>query len=205
MKYSSVVLLCGLSLLPQTAFAHLVSTRFGEFYSGVLHPVTTLIHLLPWMAIALLIGLQKHAAYSRWALLIFPGATFLGAIIGSEFTQSDWIYLLNLSSFLMGLLVALALNLKPAAFIGLLTIFGFSHGFANAEPELKGSDFLLYVIGVAVAAYLLITLLSAASRLAANQAHWGSVAVRAGGSWILAIGIIYIGYTLMIPAGVVDK
>ena len=203
MKYPSLVLFSGLLLLPQTAFAHLVSTRFGEFYSGVLHPLTTLIHLVPWMAIALLVGLQKHTDYSKWALLIFPGTTFLGAAIGGEFTQPDWLYWLNLASFFVGILVALALNLKPAVFIAVLAIFGFSHGFANAETELRGSDFLLYVIGVAAAAYLLIALLSAASKLAAQHAQWSSVAVRAGGSWILAVGIIYSGYTLMSPAGVV--
>lgn len=191
-----------LVLLPQTAFAHLVSTRFGEFYSGVLHPVTTLLHLLPWIAIALLVGLQKHSAYSKWALLVFPLLTFLGAVIGGQFSQPEWIHLLNLASFMIGVLVALALNLKPAVFFALLVIFGLSHGVANAEPELRGSDFILYATGVAVAAYLLMTLLTTASKLTAKQTPWGSVAIRAGGSWILAVGILYIGFNFMVPLAV---
>ena len=190
-----------LALLPQTALAHLVSTRFGEFYSGMLHPVTTLLHLLPWLAIALLCGIQRQQSYSKWALLLFPGATLVGALIGSQFLHPDWIYLINTTSFLIGLLVALALKLNPLVFIALLCMFGFSHGFANGEPGLRGSDFVLYVSGVAAAAYLLVTLISAAAKLTITRAPWGIVAVRAVGSWIMAVGILHIGFTLMIPAG----
>jgi len=191
-----------LTLLPQTALAHLVSTRFGEFYNGLLHPLTTLPHLLPWIAIALLCGLQRRVAYASWALLIFPGATLLGALSGSHFDQPAWIQALNLASFLIGFLVALAVHLKPGIFIVLFALVGFTHGFANAETGLRGSDIVFYASGVAMAAYLLMTLLSAAGKSLVNQAGWGSVAVRAGGSWIAAVGILYIGFVFMIPAGV---
>lgn len=201
MKYLSLTWPLALMLLPQTASAHLVSTRFGEFYSGVLHPLSTLTHLLPWMAIALLCGLQQQTRYSRWALILFPVVTFFGALTGSQFVQPEWIALLNMTSLLIGLLVALALNLKPPVFIVLLLIFGFSHGFANGDSGLRGSDLVLYISGVAVAAYLLMTLLTAAAKLTVSQAPWGSVAIRAGGSWIMAVGILQIGVTLMIPAG----
>lgn len=200
-KYLSMMMPLGLLLLPQTASAHLVSTRFGEFYSGVLHPLSTLIHLLPWMAIALLCGLQQQTRYSRWALILFPAVTFMGALTGSQVAQPEWIALLNMTSLLIGLLVALALSLKPSVFIALLLLFGFSHGFANGDGGLRGSDFVLYISGVAVAAYLLMTLLTAAVKFTVNQAPWGSVAIRAGGSWIMAVGILQIGVTLMIPAG----
>ncbi len=199
-KLRPIIWIACLALLPQTALAHLVSTRFGEFYSGMLHPVTTLLHLLSWLAIALLCGIQQQG-YSKWALLLFPGATLFGALIGSWFLHPEWIHLVNIASFLVGLLVALALRLNPAAFIALLLVFGFSHGFANGEPGLRGSEFVLYVSGVAAAAYLLMTLISAATRLTVTQAPWGIVAVRAAGSWIMAVGILHIGFTLMIPAG----
>src|SRR5690606_40782915 len=89
--------------------------------------------------------------YPCWALIAFPAATLLGAIIGSHFTQPDWIGFLNLASFFIGLLIALALQLKLAPFLAIITIFGFTHGFANAESDLRGSDFVLYVCGVAAA------------------------------------------------------
>ncbi len=200
MKYHYLLLTALMFLLPQTATAHLVSTRFGEFYSGVLHPLSTLIHLLPWIAIALLSGLQREGEFSRRALIIFPVATFLGAIIGGHFEQPEWIGFLNMVSFFIGLLIALALQLKAGAFLAIVSVVGFTHGFANAESGLRGSDFILYVCGVAVAAYMLMTLVSAVSKYTFNQAEWGNVAIRAGGSWILAVGILYIGYSLMNPA-----
>jgi hydrogenase/urease accessory protein HupE len=67
------MLLC----LPEQAAAHLVSTRFGELYSGLLHPLTTLQHLVPWLALGLLGGLQAPRT-ARWALLAFPLAVLAG-------------------------------------------------------------------------------------------------------------------------------
>jgi len=60
-----------LALAPFAAEAHLVSTRFGELYSGLLHPLTTLLHLVPWACLGLLAGLQR-AETSRWVPLAFP-------------------------------------------------------------------------------------------------------------------------------------
>ena len=57
-------------LTPQWAHAHLVSTRFGEYYAGLLHPVITLSHLIPWLALALVAGLQNTAS-ARTALPLF--------------------------------------------------------------------------------------------------------------------------------------
>lgn len=200
-KHRLLFLTTGLVLLPQPALAHLVSTRFGEFYNGLLHPLTTLLHLLPWVAIALLCGIQRKEEYARWALVIFPCVTLIGALFGSHFAAPGWIQCINLTSLLIGAMVALAINLRPAAFIGLFATIGFSHGFANAEIGLRGLEILFYVSGVALAAYLLMTLLSAASKSLASQSTWGIVAVRAGGSWITAVGILYIGFVLMVPTG----
>ena len=42
------------TLLPSWASAHLVNTDVGEFYAGMLHPLTSPEHLLPTLALALL-------------------------------------------------------------------------------------------------------------------------------------------------------
>jgi nickel/cobalt transporter (NicO) family protein len=41
-------------LLPARASAHLVNTDVGEFYAGMMHPLTSAEHLLPILVLALL-------------------------------------------------------------------------------------------------------------------------------------------------------
>jgi nickel/cobalt exporter len=42
------------ALWPALASAHLVNTDVGEFYAGMMHPLTSAEHLLPTLALALL-------------------------------------------------------------------------------------------------------------------------------------------------------
>jgi hydrogenase/urease accessory protein HupE len=46
-----VSLAFALDLIPAPAFAHLVNTDVGEFYAGMLHPLTSIEHLLPTVAL----------------------------------------------------------------------------------------------------------------------------------------------------------
>lgn len=184
-------------LIPVPASAHLVSTRFGEFYAGMLHPVTTLGHLVPWLAVGLLAGLQ-HSALARKVLLLFPLAVLAGTWMGSELNTAAWVGIVNQSSLLiLGLLVVLARPLPPAVFSGVVMIYGLSHGLGNGATDLSGNGLLLYVLGVTTAAYLLVTLLTASSHQLVTRQSWGTVAIRAGGSWIAAVGLIYLTFTLL--------
>ncbi len=188
-----------LASLPNIASAHLVSTRFGELYSGMLHPLTTLQHLLPWVGLALLGGLLG-ASTSRWSLAVFPSAVLLGSLLAPVLgPASSWASSANLVSIaVIGLLVAMAAKLGRGLFVGLCLILGISHGIANANPDLTGFPHLLYSIGVALAAYLLITLTTGLFDHLAGRFRWGCIALRAGGSWILAAGLVFGGYTLML-------
>lgn len=185
-------------LQPGWAHAHLVSTRFGEYYAGLLHPVTTLTHLVPWLALGLLAGLQS-APQSRHTLLLFPLAVLLGSALGSLLPPQHWLDVINLLSFLLlGGLVLLARPLPVAAYCGLILATGISHGYANGMPELYGKNLGLYLAGVTTAAYLLVTVLTATSRQLITRPSWGIIAVRAGGSWIAAIGMMFLAFNVLI-------
>ena len=186
-----------LILLPQLSWAHLVSTRFGEFYAGMLHPVIALNHLLPWLALALLAGLQP-VANARRNLVAFPCAVAAGTVVGCLFPESPLINHLNLLAFFaLGLLVTLALQLQRQVFLTLAILFGIIEGYGNGTLDVFGSGFWLYVAGVTTAAYLVMTLTSAAANWISERQQWGSIAVRALGSWIMAAGILYSGFLLL--------
>ncbi|MBA55093.1 MAG: hypothetical protein CMK89_11615 [Pseudomonadales bacterium] len=188
-----------LALIPQCSWAHLVSTRFGEFYAGMLHPVLALNHLLPWLALALLAGLQPVES-ARRNLLLFPLAVATGTVLGCLFPESSLISQVNLLAFFsLGLLVTLALRLHQSLFTAVALVFGVIEGYGNGTLDVFGTGFLLYVAGVTVAAYIVMTITSAAANWISGHQQWGSIAVRALGSWIMAAGILYSGF-LILPA-----
>lgn len=196
---TKTALLVSVLLVSQQADAHLVSTRFGEFYSGLLHPITTFMHVIPWAGMALL-GAQQVRSYSRWLLIIFPLAVTTGVFSSSFLPEIKWLNLINLGSFVLpGLLVILSVHLPKQLFIGIALIFGFTHGFANGVNNLSLSGYLLYISGVGTAAYILTALLMAHARWLSEKLSWGAIALRVVGSWILAIGFIFFGFTLLNP------
>lgn len=184
--------------LPSTAQAHLVSTRFGEYYSGLLHPLTTLVHLVPWLALA--IFASRHSKlFARHILLVFPLAVGLGVLMGGLWGDrlgfGPWVLMLNIISFVaLGGLVALARPLTTPISLALVVFFGLVHGFANGDVDLADGSLVLYVAGVISAAYLVFALVAASAVVIAQRGVWGGIALRALGSWILAAGLIYGGF-----------
>lgn len=199
MRIQTLLTLITLCVLPQWAYAHLVSTRFGEFYSGLLHPVLTLTHLVPWIAVGLFAGIQKHTTGNK-VLILFPLTVLAGTFLGGIFSPAPFVETFNLISFpILGILIISGLAMNRLAFIATVAITGISHGFGNGLPELTGTDQLLYLMGVTCSAYVVVTLMSGLSRWLVQSQNWGLIAVRAAGSWITAIGIIYLSFTFLAP------
>jgi len=55
----------------QSANAHIVASRLGDFYAGALHPLTDLQDIVLWIAAGLLAG-SMGATRGRWLVLIVP-------------------------------------------------------------------------------------------------------------------------------------
>jgi urease accessory protein len=172
--------------------AHTVSNRFGDFYGGVLHPLTALEHALPILALGLLAGQQGERA-ARWLVLVFPLALLSGAGLAAVAPSFPSMSLLNAASFVaLGLLVAAGRRLPLPVLIALGAVFGLSHGYENGRAMVPGTSVHLFILGVATAGGLVMALVSAATIDLAERA-WARVGVRILGSWIAAIGIMIIG------------
>jgi hydrogenase/urease accessory protein HupE len=187
-----------LLFLPGEASAHLVSTRFGELYSGMLHPLTSLQHLVPWLALGLLGGLQPPST-GRWALLAFPAAVLLGLGLHGLLPELAFVDGFNFLTFiLLGVMVTFRLELEVLPFLTVVVLVGLSHGYANASAELSGYAAFLYALGVGLVAYVLIALVAGAAQQLHTTHSWGHVAIRAAGSWIAAAGAMYAGFLLLV-------
>ena len=83
-------------LMPGPVFAHLVNTAVGEFYGGMMHPLTSAEHLLPILALGVLAS-QSGRRSARVALIGFPLALMAGIGIGSQLPAMTAVRVVNLA------------------------------------------------------------------------------------------------------------
>jgi urease accessory protein len=170
-----------------------MGNRFGDFYGGVLHPLTALEHVLPFLALGLLAG-QQGARAARWLLLVFPLGLLVGTAFAAVAPAAYWLTPLNHVSFVvLGLLLATAWRMPLALLIALGLLFGLSHGYENGSaltPEVAAH---LFVPGVALIGFMAAAVVSAVTLALTAKAHWLRIGVRVVGSWIAAIGILMVG------------
>jgi hydrogenase/urease accessory protein HupE len=88
----------------------------------------------------------------------------------------------------------------PLAFVtGLAILLGLLHGVPNgSELPKTSSSAQITAVGVAVAVFVAVSLL--AGQAASMRIPWARVAVRVVGSWIVAIGLLMLGWAMRVPA-----
>ncbi len=202
---AAAALLLATLALPRGASAHLVTTRFGDFYGGLLHPLTALEHCIPWLALGLLAGWQG-ARSGRWTLLAFPIALLCGTLAGGwpppPLSPGLPVAEINIGSFVvLGALLALAWRFPLALMVLLGLLFGLSHGLANGTAAPTAGSPLPFAVGVATAGYLMVAPSAAAAVVIARHPGWPQIALRTAGSWISAIGIMMLALILAPAAG----
>ena len=183
------------SAVPAQAFAHSLSARFGDFYGGLLHPLTSLELGMGFLVLALLAG-QQDKRGARLILAWFIGAMLVGAVVASWMPiLVDQVRLPNLGlAALLGVLVAVAPRIPHVV----LPVIGFASGMLNGvgnglamTPETAP---YLFISGIAISGLLVVTPLVAF--VTTLDRHWQLVAVRIVGSWIAASGLLMTAFYL---------
>ena len=192
----AALMLCAVAAtVPAQAFAHSLSTRFGDFYGGLLHPLTSLELGMGFLVLALLAG-QQDKRGARLVLAWFIGAMLIGAAVSSWLPiLADQVRLPNLGLVaLLGVLVAVA----PRIPYIVLPVIGFSSGMLSGignglamTPETAPH---LFITGIVVSGLLVVTPLVAL--VTTLDRHWQLVAVRIVGSWIAASGLLISAFYL---------
>ncbi|MFG1373247.1 HupE/UreJ family protein [Xanthobacter oligotrophicus] len=188
-----------LALAPTAAHAHLVDTRLGDFYSGALHPLTDLQQVLPWIALAVLAAFQG-AQRARWVILVFPLALAAGGIASLYVPLPAFGPLLGLALVAVtGLGVAAAARLPLAVLLAIAVVMGLLHGAQNGAAMVATTDRVLFLSGMTAIGYGVITLATGSAIAFLHGAAWRPIALRAGGSWVAAVGIMVLGLNLVRP------
>ena len=181
-------------LLPHAAHAHLVTTGLGPFYDGVSHFALTPEDLVPALALALLAG-QHGARAGRLALFALPAGWLLGGLLGLALPAVASAAALTTVSFLvLGGLVAAEARLGTEKVAGLALLFGLLHGYFNGAAMALARLGALGLVGIVSTLFVVVAL--AAAAVVAIHAPWARIAVRVAGSWIVAIGLLLLGWTV---------
>ena len=188
---------CGVALgvvLPSSAEAHLVTTGLGPLYDGISHVLLSADDLLPILAMSMLAGLNGPAA-GRRTLFGLTGAWLLGGLAGYIFGQALLPGTMTCVSFLvLGGLTAVDRRLSPAVVLGIAVAVGLLHGWLNGTGIAEAQREPLGLAGIGSAIFVVVALASAF--VMSLRTGWMRIAVRVAGSWVAAIGLLMLGWSL---------
>jgi hydrogenase/urease accessory protein HupE len=174
--------------------AHLATTGLGPVYDGVAHLFVSVEDLLPALAMALLAGLNGPLA-GRWMLLILPLAWLGGGLAGFHGGADGWpAGITSLSLLLLGILVASDRRLPAPVVVTLAAVLGLVHGALNGAAIAKAGGEASALFGIAAAVFAVCALGSAL--VLALRRPWARHVVRVAGSWVAAIGLLLLGWTV---------
>lgn len=195
MKGSVMLLSFGVLLFgASSAQAHLMNSGFGPFYDGLAHPFLVPEDLLPVIALTLLAGLRGTQCGRRVAFTL-PLAWLAGmAAAATIHLPPEPLWLTCALTIALGALVAADRPWPVALVIGLAALAGATHGFGNGQElaAIKGGG--LAMAGIACALFVVSAL--AAGQVATVRAHWARVVVRVAGSWVAAVGLLMLGWSM---------
>ncbi|MFK4531577.1 urease accessory protein [Bradyrhizobium japonicum] len=175
-----------------TAEAHIVAARLGDFYMGVVHPLADLQDVVLWTATGVLAG-TLGAAKGRWLIAVFPLGLLVGLSLGQVFSTTSTQLSDAAMMLAIGLLLAAAAQVPTFMLCAIAFAVAVIRGAANSADLGPETDRLLFAAGLACVGYGAITLAIALTAVFTNSdgvASWRTIAVRALGGWIAAIGLM---------------
>ena len=166
----------------------------GPIYDGLMHFLTSPDDLVPALALALLAGL-RGAPYGRRAMFALPAAWLLGSLSGlSASLASAGTLAASIWFLLLGGLVVTDAKLSLRSMTALCALLGLFHGYLNGTGMGLSAPAIVAILGLAAAVFVLVVLVAAL--VVRFRAQWARIAVRVGGSWIAASGLLMLGWSI---------
>lgn len=185
------------ALLPATsAQAHTTFPGMGEFASGFLHPLTTPLHLLIWLALGLWLG-QQAPLRLRAPAAIFAAAAACGLVLTvvARFGGVSPPVLAALGLFI-AVGVASALPVPFWMKLGTCGVAALAVGLdSGVDAGTPGASAVKILFATWVSLILcLVNVTFYVSLLPAVR--WVQIGVRVLGSWIVAIALLLLAFAL---------
>jgi len=183
--------------LPTQAQAHMTAPGMGDFISGLLHPWMTPTHLLILLALGLWLG-QHLPLRVGLPLQVFVPVSAVALAL----TTTHWIAvvpppLIIAIALAAGAVVALEARLPTFAGALLLAVaagaIGSDSGVETGTPFTVAKTLLGTWVGLGIG---LINIGYYVSLAAERKKKWISIGIRVAGSWIVAIALLMLAFSL---------
>jgi urease accessory protein len=181
--------------LPVTASAHTAISGVGDFFGGVLHPLTTPTHLLVLLGLGLFVG-QHPPLNLKIPLAVFIPISALALLLTTTgLVKTVYPPILIGVALVAGILVALGKPL-PAVASGLLfAIAGLALGLDSAVETGTATTIAKTLLGTWLGLILAVADLAYYLSFFTKQ-KWQQVGLRVAGSWITAASFMILAFAL---------
>lgn len=147
-------------LLPENALAHLVNPNVGEFYAGMMHPLTSAEHLLPILALAAVVG-QKSRDAARRVVFVFPLALMAAIVAGDGYSSLTWMQTVNLLVLIaLGAMVLIADRASVKTVIAASVFLGLVLGYRSGVDMSFSNVSYRFIPGVGLTGFICVTLVT---------------------------------------------
>lgn len=142
-------------LLPQAALAHTGVGDTSGFAHGFMHPIGGVDHVLAMVAVGILAA--QLGGRAIWLVpAAFVGMMVVGGAIGMSGIDIPFVEIgIALSVVVLGLAVALGMNIPLVAAMALVGFFAIFHGHAHGAEMPETASGLGYGVGFVIATALL--------------------------------------------------
>jgi urease accessory protein len=146
-----VLLAAAVALLATPAFAHVGAGSVSSFAAGLDHPISGLDHIAAMVAVGLWAALKGGRAVWVWPCA-FVVVMLVGGGLGMAHIPLPFVEQGILASVVvLGLLVALAVDLPVAAGAAIIGVFALLHGHAHGSEVAENIGGIEYMAGFALA------------------------------------------------------
>jgi urease accessory protein len=185
--FAGMTFALALSSALDSALAHTEVDHDYSFFAGLRHPFTGLDHMLAMVSVGLWAGLNGGRALWAWPAA-FVGLMIAGGVLGAAEISLPLIEPGILASVVvLGLLIALAVQLPVLAGVAIVAVFALLHGHAHGSEVHLEFGAATHALGFVVATAILHGIGVGISYVASNNA--GRIAVRGTGALVVAAGI----------------
>ena len=184
--------------LPATASAHTVVSGVGDFFGGVLHPLTTPAHVLLLLGLGLYLGQQVPFKLKTSLAVFVPVSALALGLTNTGLVKTVPPTLIIGLALLAGVLVAT--ETPPADWLsrGLFALAALALGLDSAVETGAGLVVLKTLLGTWTGLIIAVADIAFYSSKFAKW-RWQRVGLRVAGSWITAASLMILAFALRRP------
>lgn len=189
-----LLLLC-LVAVPTPAYAHSPIKGLGDFYNGLFHPLTTPSHVLIIVGLGLLAG-RRHPFDLKAPMAVFIVLSAV-ALLMATMAGIKAMHPVALLGVALGVGVLLALDKNPDTLplCALFAAAALTLGLDSAAEDGARMSLAKILLGNWISLVVLVYDIAIYVSLG-GEAKWLKIALRVIGSWIIAISLLVLAFSL---------